>query len=432
MSRKKGRLKIPRVAILLESSHEIPRGMLRGVLDYIRLYGPWALHLVPGGVSDQRIPDLKLWHGDGIIARIPTPAVAADIVAARLPTVILDPLDEYLKPHHPLSRRSRVQSDSAAAARMAAEYYLANGFRHFAFVNPTISDTVCLANDGTGTEEPNWGRWRREAFTERLAEAGFGCAVYPAPSLAESRNWELECKRMCRWLARQPKPLAVFAANDSRGRQVIGACLVAGIPVPYEVAVLGVNNDLVICETSQPPLSSVALDHVRAGFKTAELLDRLMRRSAKGPHHLTYPPSGVVTRDSTRRIQVNDRLVIGALEFIRINRGFDIRVGDVANRLNVTGRWLEKRFQETLGHSVLDELQRVRMESVASLVAGTQASFKAIARTCGQRSASHLSVIFRERFGMSMTAYRTKHGQTVSGPYPEKPPPAEAKDAFGD
>jgi LacI family transcriptional regulator len=425
MFRRKGRIKIPRVAILLESSHEVPRGMLRGILDYIRLYGPWALHLVPGGTSDQRIPDLNVWHGDGIIARIPNPAVAADIATARLPTVILDPLDDYLTPPHPLSRCSRVQIDSAAAARMAADYYLANGFRHFAFVNPTISDTACLASDGTGTEEPNWARWRREAFTERLSEAGFGCAIYPAPSPEESCNWELECRRMCRWLARQSRPLAVFAANDSRGRQVIGACLVAGIPVPYEVAVLGVNNDLVICETSQPPLSSVALDHVRAGFATAELLDQLMHRRVKGPCNLTYQPSGVVTRDSTRRIQVTDRLVIGALEFIRINRGFDIRVNDVANRLNVTDRWLEKRFQEALGHSVRDELQRVRMESVASLVAGTQTSLKAIASMCGQRSASHLSVIFRERFGMSMTDYRAKHGDAVSGLYAEKPPHAE-------
>lgn len=394
--RKRARQKIPQVAILLESSHEVSRGMLRGILDYVRLYGPWALHLDSGGASDQKLPDLRVWRGSGIIARIPNARAAAEIVAARLPTVLVDPIDAYLDPGHPLSRCCRVQCDSAAVARRAADYYLANGFANFAFVG-----------ESSGM---NWSQWRERAFVARLAEAGRACAVYPAPAGSERDEWELERQRMSRWLARQPKPLAVFAANDARGRQVLSACLAADIPVPYEVAVLGVNNDEMICETSLPPLSSVAVDMERAGYAAAELLDQLMRKTLSQQRCVAFEPQEVVARASTQRLQVNDRLVIRALEFIRINAGLGIRASDVAAHLGVTQRWVEKRFAQTMDRSVMEEIQRVRMDTVRSLVAQTEHPFSAIAKRCGFTSANHLGVLFRKTFGSTMSAFRQREG----------------------
>jgi len=396
--KKTARQKIPQVAILLESSHEVSRGMLRGILDYVRLCGPWALHLDSGGANDQKMPDLKAWRGSGIIARIPNAQVATDIVAARLPTVLIDPTDEYLLPGHPLSKCCRVSCDSVAVARRAADYYIANGFTHFAFVG-----------EPSGM---NWSLWRQEAFVARLAEAGSDCAVYPSPSPEERTEWEVERKRMCRWLAKLPKPLAVFAANDARGRQVLNACLAADLPVPYEVAVLAVNNDVMICETSLPPLSSVAVDMERAGYAAAELLDQLMRKTLKKQTCVNFEPQDVVARASTQRLQVNDRLVIRALEFIRINAGLGIRASDVADHLGVTQRWVEKRFANTLQRSVMDEIQRVRLDTVRSLVAKTSIPFTTIAKRCGFTGANHLGVLFRQAFGSTMSEFRQ---QATSG-----------------
>lgn len=393
-TKKTARQKIPQVAILLESSHEISRGMIRGILAYVRLYGPWALHLESGGWSDQKLPDLNVWRGNGIIARVPTPKVAADVVAARLPTVLIDPVDAYLNPTHPLSRCSRIECDSAEVARRAADYYLANGFTHFAFVGaPT---------------DLNWARRRQEAFVLRLGEAGHSCAVYPTPSDAERGEWEIERQRMSRWLRKLPKPLAVFAANDARGRQVLNACLAADLPVPYEVAVLGVNNDVMICETSQPPLSSVAVDMEQAGYAAAELLDHLMRKTQRSQQCVLFKPQDVVARASTQRLQVNDRLVIRALEYIRINAGLNIRVSDVAGHLGVTRRWVEKRFDLALGRSVLDEIQRVRIDTIRALVVQTDQPFTRIATRCGFSTANHLGIIFKAQFGMTLSEYRRR------------------------
>lgn len=393
--KKATRQKIPQVAILLESSHEVSRGMLRGILDYVRLYGPWALHLDSGGANDQKMPDLTAWRGSGIIARIPNDRVAADIVAARLPTVLIDPVDTYIEPKHPLSKCCRVTCDSSAVTRRAADYYLANGFTNFAFVG-----------EPSGM---NWSRWRQEAFVSRLAEEGYGCAVYPPPTRGERAEWEVERKRMSRWLNKLTKPLAIFAANDARGRQVLNACLAADVPVPYEVAVLAVNNDVMICETSLPPLSSVAVDMEYAGYAAAELLDQLMRKTLKHQKCVTFSPQDVVARASTQRLQVNDRLVIRALEFIRINAGLNIRVSDVANHVAVSTRWLEKRFAQTFGRSVMDEIQRVRMDTVRSLVAKTPLPFAEIARRCGFTSANHLGVLFRQMFNSTMGEFRKQN-----------------------
>jgi len=386
---------IPQVAILLESSHEISRGMMRGILEYVRIYGPWALHMIAGGANDQRMPDLKKWKGHGIIARIPNPESAEDIVQAKLPTILIDPFDLYLDRKHPLANCPRVQCNSEAVALMAANHLITQGFTNFAYVGDP--------------NEFNWSRWRKDAFVNKLAENNFNCNIYKMPEIDDVSNWSSEKNHMCKWLKRLPKPAAIFTANDSRGRQVLNACLSADIAVPYEVAVLGVNNDVLICETSLPPLSSVAVDMERAGYKAAEMLDRLMRSGKLAQPHVRYEPDNIVHRASSQRLQVNDRLVIKALEFIRINSGLNIRVLDVAEHIDVSDRWLEKLFAQELGRSVIKEIHRVRSQTIYNLVTQTRLPFGKIAERCGFTNSNHLSVLFKKAFGETMSSARQRN-----------------------
>ena len=385
---------IPQVAILLESSHEISRGMMRGILEYVRIYGPWALHMIAGGANDQRMPDIKQWKGNGIIARIPNSESAEDIVQAKLPTILIDPFDHYLDSKHPLAKCPRVQCNSEAVAGMAVNHLITQGFSNFAYVG-----------------EPNgfnWSRWREKAFIEKLKESNLSCSVYEMPDIDDILNWSSEKKAMCRWLKKLPKPAAVFAANDSRGRQVLNACLSADIAVPYEIAVLGVNNDVLICETSLPPLSSIAVNMEQAGYKAAEMLDRLMRSGKLEQPHVRYEPDNIVHRASSQRLQVNDRLVIKALEFIRINSGLNIRVADVAEHVEVSERWIEKLFAKELDRSVINEIHRVRAQTIHNLVTKTKLPFGKIAERCGFTNSNHLSVLFRKEFGETMSSARKK------------------------
>jgi AraC-like DNA-binding protein len=190
--------------------------MLLGILNYVRVYGPWSLNIAAGGTSDLKVPDLRLWKGTGIIGRVTTDTVARDILASKLPAVLFNPGDTYLAPSHPISRYSRTHCDSPAIGTLAAEYYLGKAFEHFAFVG-----------DVAGS---NWSRWRQEAFAARLVTAGKPCHTYPLPP-KKSSGWETERVRLCAWLKKLPKPVALFAANDNRARQVLDACLIGGLTI---------------------------------------------------------------------------------------------------------------------------------------------------------------------------------------------------------
>jgi LacI family transcriptional regulator len=389
--KKPNRKKMPQVAVLLETSHGISRMELRGILRYVRVYGPWSIHHHVGGTGDLKMPDGRNWKGQGIIGRVPNDVVADQIVAARLPAVLFNPGDKYLRPSHPLSRCCRTESDSAAIGKLAAQFFLAKPFPHFAFVG-----------EATGI---NWSVGRQTAFANTLAESGKVCHQYPLPP-HDASDWGGERPLLCRWLKRLPKPVSIFAANDCRARQVLDACLVANISVPYEAAVLGVNNDELVCETSIPQLSTIELDAEKAGYEAAHMLDLLMMRNIKGVRVFSYGPTGVIARASTDMLHVKDRLVVRALEFIRINNGLTIRVSDVAQHLGVSSRWLEMRFRESLGHTVREEIQRVRMMAVQAMLKETDLPFATISKRCGFAHPNHLCALFKATFQTTMSEYR--------------------------
>ncbi len=396
----KKRRKIPQVALLLDSCHETSRGMLRGIFEYVRLYGPWGLNIVTGGILEQKLPDLRFWKGAGIIANDYSRKMAHQIAETRLPTVIFDLNDNWQELWYEKSQACQVQCDSTATGRMAAEHFIRRGFISFAFV----SDIHGL----------NWSCWRKDAFIKCLNRDKFTCWIYPSTE-PDQKEWGIERKRMIQWLKKLPKPIAIFAAHDARARQVLNACLAADIHVPYEAAVLSVDNDPLICETCIPSLSSIRLDVEAAGYAAAELLDkRMFDKHTSEKTTMTYQPIEVVSRLSTQATHVNDKLVIDALEFIRINSGLNIRVSEVADQVNVSPRWLEKRFIRALEYSVFDEIKRVRMQTILRLVSQTQQPFDQIARKCGFSSVNHLRKLFREKKGQTMSTYRNLHGKDRS------------------
>jgi LacI family transcriptional regulator len=274
---------IPKVALLIETSRSYGRGMLRGIMRYARLHGPWALHVMPGDLA-QTLPLMRQWGGTGIIARIDNREIAKAILQSGLPAVALDFSDEQLEPSNPLSRLCEVRMNSSAVGRMAAEHLLECGLLHYAYV-------------GTPSGV-NWCRWRCEGFCRRLAEAGVECHVYQPPA-ARNCDWGRESKCLRQWLKQLPKPVGLMATNDVRGRQMLDVCMEAGFRVPDDVAVVGVDNDALLCELCDPPLSSVQVNTDVGGYETAALLDRLMHGRIRRRRMIEVEPIRVVARLST-------------------------------------------------------------------------------------------------------------------------------------
>lgn len=378
--------------LLLETSNKINRDRVQGILRYERLYGPWRLHIVEGKRFEQPVRDVVSLGVDGIIAGTTLTELLGPVLKARVPTVFFDTHCIQKGGHNPFLNFSSVTCDNEAVGRFGAEFLLEKGFSHFAYVE-----------DIWGSP---WSTPRLEGFSRRLAEAGMSCGVYRVSSDSARNDWGVEQKEMARWLKRLPKPVGIMAACDARGQQVLDTCMMAGLSVPDQAAVLGVDNDELTCSTTNPPMSSILRDTEGGGYQAAELLDRLMRRKTRKKEILYYGPVRVAERLSTERFQFVDHLAVKAVEFIRINSGVGMNVSDVVRHLGVSRRLAEMRFRQAVGRSIHEEIQKARLEQVCRLLRDTELPIGKISEKCGFVTESYLGLIFRRHHHSTMREYR--------------------------
>jgi LacI family transcriptional regulator len=200
----------------------------------------------------------------------------------------------------------------------------------------------------------------------------------------------------------------LFACNDDRGRQVLEACRCGGLRVPEEVAVLGVDNDEVFCELSDPPLSSIALNAESAGYRAAELLDGMIHGRIKEPRRVTVEAIRVATRRSTEVVAVADNDVAEALQFIRREKGRGLSVADVAAEVAVSRRHLERRFRDTVGRTILEEIQMARIEHAKNLLLETKYPISKVAELSGFGSTGYFVQFFHSRVGKTPRKFRVE------------------------
>jgi LacI family transcriptional regulator len=385
--------KTPKVALLIETSRGYGRAMLRGIVRYARLHGPWRFYITPGDF-EQAVPHMSQWGGSGIIARIETASVAKAILDTGLPTIALDVSQNLPITNPKLKKLSEIASDSYAAARLAAEHLMDRGFKQFAFV---------------GEQNRLWSHNRELGFRHRLAEVGYEPLVYGRPSSRLSIPWEREQATLVKWLAELPKPTGLMACNDDRGRQVLDACRAAGVAVPLEIAVVGVDNDELLCELSDPPLSSVALNAETGGYRAAALLDRMMRGRARKPQRLIVEPLGVVERRSSQATAFEDPDVAMALEFIRKHATEPVGIEDVIRHVNISRRALELKFRRAVERTPHQELKRERTNRARQLLLETNMPIPKVAIAAGFSSGAYLAQAFQRELGKSPGQIRREH-----------------------
>ena len=396
---------IPNVALIIPLDLKGARSTIRGILDFADRHGPWFCSFLQGCPQAQLLELARERDISGIIITGLTKRGALDIKAFRAPVVFVQPSPDMLAPDYPLRNVPWVGRDSYAIGAMAAEYYLSRGYTSFAWVG-----------------EPHgmyWSAERRRGFEETLAEAGFDCAVHDQSANAEERTWlsehdndwrRAERGELSRFLRRLPKPTAVFATMDGRARLVLAACRSAGIKVPEEIAVLGVDNDPLFCESTVPTLSSIHTGGYRRGQIAAEMLNDLMHGREPSKRAVAMPPISVVTRGSTGYDAMKDPWVAKAIAFIRKMAGTGgIGVGDIVQAAGCSRRSLERRFRKGLGRSLREELLRERIEHVKSLLSSTNLSIGEITERTGFVGESHLGLLFRKATGTTMLRWRREN-----------------------
>jgi LacI family transcriptional regulator len=384
--------RLPKVALLIESSRYYGRGVLRGIAKYTHLRGPWSCFSEERALHSGIPLWLKNWKGHGIIARIEDRRMAAALLKLDCPVV--DVLGNAKFAGIPT-----FDTDAQATARLAADFFLQAGFRHFGYC---------------GYKQIPFSERRGAAFSAYLAKKGQKVLVFspPLPSRAQSHIQAIErhglnmVKSLAHWLKRQPRPLALFACNDVRAQQVLNACREHGIRVPEEVAVMGVDNDDVLCNLCDPPLTSIEPDTERLGYEAAALLDAMMQSRRIRNDFTLVPPIRVVERASTDMVAIQDPVAVQAVRFIRDNVHTGIAVKDVLTHVNRSRTDLEQRFRRWLDCSVHDEILRRRIDRACSLLQQTDLRLDEIARRTGFSTTSHLCRLFQTRLGRSPTQCR--------------------------
>lgn len=387
-----------RVALLIESSRAYGRGLLRGISKYVREHESWAISFEEW--SWTQAAWIENWEGEGIIARIETRALARAVRRLNVPVVDLRGSVPGLS--FPL-----IDTDERAVAALAAEHLQERGFRHYAFC---------------GFVGANYSDERSRWFAERASQLGGTCQAYHPPRSVrtagtitlEQREINFEADLM-RWLAGLPKPVGIMACNDIRGQQVMKACRTLGLLVPDEVAVVGVDNDEVLCELSDPPLTSVVPDTVRIGYESAALLDRMMHGHKLPKRPQFVPPLGVITRRSTDVLAIPDRAVASVLRFIREHACEGIQVPDLVRVAALSRTVLERRFAALVGCSPKAEIIRVQLARARQLLGETDRSLSDIAERSGFKHPEYFNALFRLKVGVTPGRYRRQVQQSSNG-----------------
>ena len=384
--------RIPKVLVVLPTANQTQRCILEGVLNYAHAHGPWQFHLITGDAEEQGLARAREWGCTGLIALSSTARNYTRLAALRVPSVFINPPPEV--GGRPSSRRIVfVRRDNRNIGKSAAEYFLTRGFRNFAFV---------------GAVHPSlWNDEREAGFCEELARHGCVCRCYPTPTRAEQADFALEGKRLGSWLAVLPRPTALFTVKDMRGQQVLSVCMDRKLRVPEDVAVLSTDNDAILCETATPALSSIALDGEGTGAQCAQILESLMQGRRREPLvDLAFPR--IVTRRSTEAFAVADPILARALEQISHQLSEKVRLGRLAADLGVSARTLEMKAQRTFGHSLREEVLRLRLNLAVRELSNTTMTVQEVALRCGFCDASHLGRAVRKAFGYSPRVFRAE------------------------
>jgi len=385
--------KIHKIWVYLRLSYASGRDILYGISRYARSHAHWNIRLLPFSGEESKLPFPLPKDADGIISSEP---LTDDAATSSIPLVVIGTREKWL------GRRMRslafVRNDDEAIGRFGAEFLKSLGqFRSFGFV-PTNTPYYCsiLRSEGFNTELKKGKAAEIRQYTAKGLEDG-------SPEDIESLG---------RWLADLPKPTAVMAVHDMRATHVLEAATAMKIKVPEQMAVIGVDNDELLCDFTSPQLTSIYPDHVKEGeLAAATLLTLLKRSSSRHTRTFRSDAKSIVERESTRHISPATHLAEEAMSFIRHNALKGISAADVAKHLRVSRRLCDLRFKACHGETVLEAILRIRFTELKRRLVSSKAPIGKITTSCGFVCESHAKRLFKKRFGLSMREWRASQSK---------------------
>ena len=378
-----------RLLFITDFTESFAYALLRGIIRYSSQTEQWVVCRMPPAYKKQLgmkgvVKWAKNWGADVVIGQFEE----NDKVSLFQKNGIVALAQDYKKKFTTIPN---ITADYIKTGRMAADLYLHKGFRNFAFFG---YKGVC------------WSEERCEGFRGRIEEAGFGDHFYLYDKQVIDNLWYYEAEELRSWLISLPKPIAVMACDDNQGNALLEACKSAGVKIPSELSLIGVDNDEVICTMSDPTLSSIQVDIELGGFETARMASRMLKDPDFKGTDIVLQPKKIVHRVSTSAYATDDKEVLAALQYIRQNLNKKLSVNDILREVPLSRRLLEVRFKKVIGQSIYKYISQQRIGRFSEMLLDSNDPIQDIAFKLGEDDAKGICRRFKELMGCTPSEWR--------------------------
>lgn len=381
-----------RLLFITDFTEQFAYRFLRGILDYSQGTEHWVVCKMPPSYKRQLgmegvVAWAKEWRADVVIAQFDP----EDDVTLFRKNGIVAMAQDYISKFDTIPN---ITGDYALTGTMAAEYFLSKGFTNFGFFG---YNGVC------------WSDERCEAFRSRIQES---CDEDTNFYMYDGQNidnmWYYDQTELTAWLKSLPKPIAIMACDDNQGNILLQACELCGIHVPFDVAIIGVDNDEILCNMSNPSMSTINVDIERGGADAAAVAERMVKDPSYKGEDIVLQPLTVVERLSSSLFATNDKEVLMALRYIHANIDTKISVSDILSSVPISRRLLETRFKKMTGMTIYNYISVKRIDRFAQLLISSNESISEIAARLDEFDTKSISRRFKELKGCTPSEYRRK------------------------
>lgn len=375
-----------KVILLIDCASEHDRRLLRGMMRYSKENGPWLFHRFSpdprnGGDNEELVVKLaRTWEADAIIGRWSESKLH-----------LLEGLDIPVVLQNNRSRSdvfSNLTGDYPGTGKMAADYFRGKLYTEYAFYG--ISDIV-------------WSEERCKGFQDEVLENRCSFHSYMEVQGQGDRD------DLIRWLQGLPKPVALFCCDDAHAQHVTEICKICGIRVPEDISILGVDDDDLLCNISDPPISSIEMDVEQGGYMTCKMLHQQILSHSTAPFNVWITPVGIRERASTSFLDVKDPHAERLIAYIEENFGRDLTMDEILATVPLSRRSAEQHFKNATGITIYQYLLRTRVEHLAYLLVTSDRSCPELAYEAGFRDLSNVSRTFRKFKGCTPVEYRKQN-----------------------
>ena len=378
-----------RILILIDYSSEFSRRLLRGLIQYSKDHGPWLFYRLPTYYKTMYgkegiVEWAKSWKADAILAKWDHEGTNL-LSTLNIPVVL-----QNFKSRSPYF--SNLTGDYYGTGEMAAKFFIKRRFRNFAFY---------------GNKDVIWSQERAEGFRSEVEKVGGNYYYFESEDLG-GKEWSSKHIEMDEWLLSLPKPVGLFACDDDFALRISQICRINSIKIPEEISLLGVDNDDLICNLSDPPISSIVTDVEKGGYETGRLIDRMLKEEINEPFDIIVKPTRIELRKSTEKYDISNDYISEVVNYIEDNFTKEINIESLTELVPLSRRNLEVKFKEEMGTTIYQFILNCRIDYFADLLISSERTLYDMALESGFNDCKNISRIFKKHKGYTPVEYKNK------------------------